>query len=158
MNPDYEELPSEDISTEREKESEDEEQDVVQDRERRRPNSTAANPIGRGRAASSGVEGAQVQKKKVGRPIAFQGDVNAPHLTEAERRRLRRCVCVTGLILVWVPRRACGCAVSFPEVHYSLCLDLDAMRALEGVSRTWWDESAWTWDYHLGKELCPGED
>ena len=29
-------------------------------------------------------------KKKVGRPIAYTGDPDSPHLTEAERRRLRR--------------------------------------------------------------------
>lgn len=30
------------------------------------------------------------EKKKVGRPIAFQGDINSPHLTEMERRRYKR--------------------------------------------------------------------
>lgn len=29
-------------------------------------------------------------KKKVGRPIAYKGDPNAPNLTEAERRRVKR--------------------------------------------------------------------
>ena len=29
-------------------------------------------------------------KRKVGRPIAYEGDPNAPHLTVAERRRMRR--------------------------------------------------------------------
>jgi hypothetical protein len=29
-------------------------------------------------------------KRKVGRPIAYQGDINSPHLTEAERRRMKR--------------------------------------------------------------------
>ena len=30
------------------------------------------------------------KKKKVGRPIAYKGDINSPHLTEAERRRIKR--------------------------------------------------------------------
>lgn len=30
------------------------------------------------------------QKKKVGRPITYNGDPNAPELTEAERRRVKR--------------------------------------------------------------------
>ena len=29
-------------------------------------------------------------RKKVGRPIAYKGDPNAPHLTEDERRRIKR--------------------------------------------------------------------
>ena len=33
-------------------------------------------------------------RKKVGRPIAYKGDPNSPHLTEDERRRIKR----------WVPR------------------------------------------------------
>ena len=28
--------------------------------------------------------------KKVGRPIAYKGDPNSPHLTEDERRRIKR--------------------------------------------------------------------
>eukprot|EP00884_Botryococcus_braunii_P013371 jgi/Botrbrau1/22034/Bobra.0024s0047.1 len=88
-DPDYEELASEELSTEHLRESGDEAEDVTEDSGRQQL-SPSLGPIGRGRGAPSGVEGAQVQKKKVGRPIAFQGDVNAPHLTEAERRRLRR--------------------------------------------------------------------
>lgn len=30
-------------------------------------------------------------RKKVGRPIAYKGDPNSPHLTEDERRRIKRC-------------------------------------------------------------------
>lgn len=30
-------------------------------------------------------------RRRVGRPTAYTGDPNAPHLTEADRRRLRRC-------------------------------------------------------------------
>ena len=30
------------------------------------------------------------QKKKVGRPITYNGDPNAPELNEAERRRVKR--------------------------------------------------------------------
>ena len=29
-------------------------------------------------------------RKKVGRPIAYKGDPNAPHLTEDERSRIKR--------------------------------------------------------------------
>ena len=29
-------------------------------------------------------------KRRVGRPIAYQGDPDAPHLTPAERRRIKR--------------------------------------------------------------------
>ena len=29
-------------------------------------------------------------RKKVGRPIAYKGDPNSPHLTEDERRRIKR--------------------------------------------------------------------
>ena len=32
----------------------------------------------------------QKEKKKVGRPIAYKGDPNAPELTEQERRRIKR--------------------------------------------------------------------
>ena len=35
-------------------------------------------------------EDLQPMKKKVGRPIAYKGDINSPHLTEAERRRIKR--------------------------------------------------------------------
>ena len=35
-------------------------------------------------------EDLQPKKKKVGRPIAYKGDINSPHLTEAERRRIKR--------------------------------------------------------------------
>ena len=31
------------------------------------------------------------EKKKVGRPIAYKGDINSPHLSESERRRIKRC-------------------------------------------------------------------
>ncbi len=31
------------------------------------------------------------EKKKVGRPITYKGDVNSKDLTEAERRRIKRC-------------------------------------------------------------------
>ena len=31
-------------------------------------------------------------RKKVGRPIAYKGDPNSPHLTEDERRRIKRWV------------------------------------------------------------------
>ena len=37
-------------------------------------------------------------RKKVGRPIAYKGDPNSPHLTEDERRRIKR----------WVPRAICA--------------------------------------------------
>ncbi|KAK9823792.1 hypothetical protein WJX72_005527 [[Myrmecia] bisecta] len=30
------------------------------------------------------------EKRKVGRPVSYQGDPNAPHLTEAEKRRIKR--------------------------------------------------------------------
>ena len=30
------------------------------------------------------------EKKKVGRPIAYRGDPNAPELTDQERRRIKR--------------------------------------------------------------------
>lgn len=30
------------------------------------------------------------EKKKVGRPITYKGDVNSKDLTEAERRRIKR--------------------------------------------------------------------
>ena len=33
-------------------------------------------------------------KKKVGRPIAYKGDIHSPHLTDAERRRIKRRVCL----------------------------------------------------------------
>jgi FtsZ-binding cell division protein ZapB len=39
---------------------------------------------------SEADEDAQPKKKKVGRPIAYKGDINSPHLTEAERRRIKR--------------------------------------------------------------------
>jgi hypothetical protein len=32
---------------------------------------------------SEADEDAQPKKKKVGRPIAYKGDINSPHLTEA---------------------------------------------------------------------------
>jgi hypothetical protein len=32
----------------------------------------------------------QKERKKVGRPIAYKGDPNSPHLTEDERRRVKR--------------------------------------------------------------------
>lgn len=46
-------------------------------------------------AHSGGASGSQSgsqqgRRKKLGRPIAFQGDVNSPELTEAERRHIRR--------------------------------------------------------------------
>lgn len=31
------------------------------------------------------------EKKKVGRPITYKGDINSKDLTEAERRRIKRC-------------------------------------------------------------------
>lgn len=34
--------------------------------------------------------GTTVQRRKIGRPIAYTGDPNAPHLTESERRRIKR--------------------------------------------------------------------
>ena len=30
--------------------------------------------------------------QQTGRPVAFQGDINSPHVTEEERRRIKRCV------------------------------------------------------------------
>jgi hypothetical protein len=36
------------------------------------------------------LQQAPKEKKKVGRPIAYTGDPNAPHLSEAERRRVKR--------------------------------------------------------------------
>lgn len=33
--------------------------------------------------------------RKIGRPIAFTGDVNSKDLTEADRRRIKRCVSYT---------------------------------------------------------------
>jgi hypothetical protein len=44
----------------------------------------------------SGAEGVSAEpvgkeKKKVGRPISFRGDINSKDLTEAERRRIKRC-------------------------------------------------------------------
>jgi hypothetical protein len=46
--------------------------------------------------AFSGAEGLSAaptgkEKKKVGRPISFRGDINSKDLTEAERRRIKRC-------------------------------------------------------------------
>lgn len=49
--------------------------------------------------SDSGVSGAEgvsaepvgKEKKKVGRPISFRGDINSKDLTEAERRRIKRC-------------------------------------------------------------------
>ena len=43
----------------------------------------------------SGAEGVSAEpvgkeKKKVGRPISFRGDINSKDLTEAERRRIKR--------------------------------------------------------------------
>ena len=35
-------------------------------------------------------------RKKVGRPIAYKGDPNSPHLTEDERRRIKRYVTQNG--------------------------------------------------------------
>ncbi len=32
--------------------------------------------------------------QQTGRPIAFQGDLNSPHITEEERRRIKRCATV----------------------------------------------------------------
>ena len=49
---------------------------------------------GRGGARGAGSGGdpySAGEKKKVGRPIAYRGDPNAPHLTEEERRRIKRC-------------------------------------------------------------------
>jgi len=42
--------------------------------------------------SDDGEEDLQPKKKKVGRPIAYKGDINSPHLTEAERRRIKRWV------------------------------------------------------------------
>ncbi len=36
-------------------------------------------------------------RKKVGRPIAYKGDPNSPHLTEDERRRIKRYVALNGM-------------------------------------------------------------
>jgi hypothetical protein len=44
---------------------------------------------GEGTAGGSGT-GEDREKKKVGRPIAYKGDPNSPHLTEEERRRIKR--------------------------------------------------------------------
>ena len=40
--------------------------------------------------AADSQDGSRRGKKKVGRPIAYKGDPNSPHLTEAERRRMKR--------------------------------------------------------------------
>jgi hypothetical protein len=47
---------------------------------------------GRGGEGGDAYLGAGGEKKKVGRPIAYKGDPNAPHLTEEERRRIKRCL------------------------------------------------------------------
>jgi bZIP transcription factor len=44
------------------------------------------------------------RRKKLGRPIAFQGDINSQELTESERRHIRRCdllmfIAVSGRVL-----------------------------------------------------------
>ena len=46
-----------------------------------------------GATTSSGGSGSLPpgRRKKLGRPIAFQGDINSHELTEAERRHIRRC-------------------------------------------------------------------
>lgn len=41
-------------------------------------------------AGTSGTAGEDLERKKVGRPIAYRGDPNSPHLTEEERRRIKR--------------------------------------------------------------------
>lgn len=41
--------------------------------------------------ACPGNDDEKPRKKKLGRPISYTGDINAPHLTEEERRHLRRC-------------------------------------------------------------------
>lgn len=44
---------------------------------------------GRGGGRGGGASGKE--KKKVGRPIAYKGDPDAPGLTEEDRRRIKRC-------------------------------------------------------------------
>lgn len=51
---------------------------------------TAAAAIESHLSDCDGEEELQPKKKKVGRPIAYKGDINSPHLTEAERRRIKR--------------------------------------------------------------------
>lgn len=53
---------------------------------------TSGNDSGEpsGAEAFSGAPSGK-EKKKVGRPITYKGDVNSAHLTEAERRRIKRC-------------------------------------------------------------------
>ena len=41
-------------------------------------------------AAADSGDGSRRGKKKVGRPITYKGDPNSPHLTESERRRMKR--------------------------------------------------------------------
>ena len=57
---------------------------------------------------SGGVSGAEglsaapsKEKKKVGRPISFRGDINSKDLTEAERRRIKRCAAGHPLHALW---------------------------------------------------------
>ena len=45
-----------------------------------------------GRGGVRGGGGGGREKKKVGRPIAYKGDPDAPGLTEEDRRRIKRCV------------------------------------------------------------------
>ena len=44
-----------------------------------------------GRGGVRGGGGSGREKKKVGRPIAYKGDPDAPGLNEEDRRRIKRC-------------------------------------------------------------------
>lgn len=48
------------------------------------------DPTDNGAVQAGGLADHSGIKKKVGRPIAYKGDMNSPHLTEIERRRIKR--------------------------------------------------------------------
>ena len=63
-------------------------------------------------------------RKKVGRPIAYKGDPNSPHLTEDERRRIKR----------WVPQADVLFTSICPLTIHLLLVTKELKDAIQSVS------------------------